>query len=127
MPLIRSSGGAQRAFLIAAAAFLLVAPYPSSAGWRVFFILVGAIALAWRSYATGEGLGLSRVPRPFVIAVLAWAGLCTASLAWSVNPGYTLQELRRELLYGALAFVVFFCGTRSPREVHLWVRVILVG
>ncbi len=80
-----------------------------------------------RVYASGEGLGLARVPRAFAIAALAWAVLCAASLAWSVNAGYTLQELRRELAYGALTFAVFFTGTRGSRELHLWIRVILVG
>lgn len=127
MPLIRPASGAQRVFLASAAAFLLVAPFPSSAGWRVFFLVTSLTALAWQSARGTRPLEIGRVPRPFALAAFAWAALAVASLAWSVDPGYTLQELRRELLYGTLAFLVFFIGTRAPRELHLWLRMLLVA
>jgi O-antigen ligase len=125
MPLIRSAGGAQRVFLASAAAFLLVAPFPSSAGWRVFFLLVALGALAWQAMKGLRPLELALVPRPFALAACAWGALAIASLAWSVDAEYTQQELRRELLYGALAFVVFFAGTRAARELHLWLLMLL--
>ena len=127
MPLIRSAGGAQRVFLASAAAFLLVAPFPSSAGWRVFFILCALGALAWRAARRVEPLDLARVPRGFAAAAAAWAFLAVISVAWSIDPGYTVQELRREILYGALAFAVFFCGTRSVRELHLWISMLFAA
>ncbi len=127
MPLILPASGAQRVFLASAAAFLLVAAFPSSAGWRVFFLVTALGALAWQSARGTQALEVERVPRPFALAAFAWASLAVASLAWSVDPGYTLQELRRELLYGALAFLVFFIGTRTPRELHLWLRMLLVA
>jgi len=122
MPLFPPASGSQRVFLAAAAAFLLVAPFPSSAGWRVFFLVVAAAALAWRTVRLREPSGLALVPRAFAATAIAWALLCVASLAWSVDPGYTLQELRRELLYGVLAFVVFFAATRGDEELALWLR-----
>jgi O-antigen ligase len=127
MPLIRSASGAQRVFLVSAAAFLLVAPFPSSAGWRVFFIVSALAALAWQAARGAQPLELWRMPRHFAAGALAWAALAIASLAWSVDPGYTEQELRRELLYGALAFLVFFIGTRTAQQLHLWLRMLLVA
>jgi hypothetical protein len=127
MPLIRPASGAQRVYTASAAAFLLVAAFPSTAGWRVFFLLVALGALVWQALKGEHPLGLSRVPRPLVAAAAAWATLAIASLAWSVDAGYTLQELRREILYGALAFLVFFLGTRSERHLHLWVGVLLLA
>lgn len=125
--LIRPSGGAQRIFTASAAAFLLVAPFPSSAGWRVFFILVALLALAWQAYRGAVPLGLAGVPRALKIGAALWIGLCVASLAWSVDAAYTLAELRREILYGGIAFIVFFAGTREPAQLRLWVRVLFIG
>ncbi|MGZ5065922.1 MAG: O-antigen ligase family protein [Usitatibacter sp.] len=127
MSLIRSAGGAQRVVVASAAGFLLVAPFPASAGWRAFFLLLGALALGWQAWRDREPLDLARVPRVFVLAACAWIALCIASLAWSVDPGYTLDEIRREILYGGLAFVLLFCATRTPRHLHLWLALLLLG
>ena len=127
MPLNLPSGGAQRIFTASAAAFLLVAPFPSSAGWRVFFILVALMALAWHALRGGLPMDLARVPRTFRTWAGVWIALCVASLAWSVDPGYTLAELRREILYGGIAFIVFFAGTREARDLHLWICTLFAG
>ena len=124
---LRSASGTQRAFLVSAAAFLLVASFPSSAGWRVFFLFVAFGALALQAWRGAQPLELRKVPRPLALAALAWVLLCLASLAWSVDPGFTLQEARRELLYGAMAFLVFFVGTRQPAHLHLWIATLLFG
>lgn len=127
MPLLPPASGSQRIFLVAAAAFLLVAPFPSSAGWRVFFLLLAAAVLLWRRWKLAEPWDFALLPRTFTITAIAWALLCVVSLAWSGDPGYTLQELRRELLYDAIAFIVFFAGTRRAEELALWVRAIIVA
>ena len=127
MQVLASARGTERVFLASAAAFLLVAPFPSSAGWRVFFLLVAALALALRAARREQPLELSRVPRALLVAWLAWAALAVASLAWSVDAGYTVEELRREILYGAIAFVVFFAGTRAPSHLHLWIHALLLS
>lgn len=93
----------------------------------MFFLLVATAALAWRRFRLREPSGLALVPRAFAATAIAWALLCAASIAWSIDSGYTLQELRRELLYDALAFVVFFAGTRKPEDLALWLRLILAG
>ncbi len=127
MPLIRPASGAQRMSVASAAAFLLVAPFPSSAGWRVFFLLTGLGALAWQAWRHEAPLDLGRIPRAFAIAACAWIALCVASLAWSIDAGYTLAELRREILYGAMAFVVLFAVTTTPSRLHLWVAILFGG
>ncbi len=127
MPLLRSASGGQRVFLAAAAAFLLVAPFPSSAGWRVFFLLCAGLALAFLARRGEQALELGAVPRALAIAAAAWIALCVASLAWSVDPAYTLDELRRELAYGVAAFLVFFIGTRSVARLHLWIATLFFG
>ncbi|HLX24950.1 MAG TPA: O-antigen ligase family protein [Usitatibacter sp.] len=125
--LIRPSGGAQRIFTACAAAFLLVAPFPSSAGWRVFFILVALLALGWQAFREGIPMRLSRVPNALKLGAGLWIALCVLSLAWSVDADYTLAELRREIVYGGITFLVFFAGTREAAQLQLWVRVLFVG
>jgi len=127
MPLLRPASGGQRVFTAAAAAFLLVAPFPSSAGWRVFFLVCCGLALWLRARHGEQPLELGRLPRPFMFAACAWMALCLASVAWSVDPVYTLEEARRELAYGAAAFVVFFVGTRSVAQLHLWIATLFLG
>lgn len=127
MPVLTSAGGSGRAFLAAAAAFLLIAPFPSSAGWRVFCLIAAAAALVWQAQTLRVVFDLRRVPGPLAAAGLAWAGLCIASLAWSVNPDYTLDEARRELLYGLGVFVLFFLGTREARDLYVWIGTLFFG
>ena len=127
MPLLRSASGSQRVFVVAAAAFLLVAPFPSSAGWRVSFLVAAGIALWLLARHREQPLDLQLVPRAFALTAIAWIALCAASLAWSVDAAYTLEELRRELLYGAAAFLVFFVGTRSIAQLHLWIATLFLG
>src|SRR5438552_6284900 len=127
MPLFRSASGGQRVFLAAAAAFLLVAPFPSSAGWRVFFLMCAGLAFGFRAWRGEQALELGRVPRALALAASAWIALCVLSLAWSVDPEYTLEEAQRELLYGLAAFLVFFIGTRSVAVLHLWIATLFLG
>ncbi len=127
MPHNRPVSGAQRVVIASAAAFLLVAPFPSSAGWRVFFLMAGVAALAWEASRGARPLARARIPRAFACAALAWIALSIVSLAWSIDAGYTLAELRREILYGALAFLVLFGATRTPRQLHLFVAMLFLG
>ncbi|HEY4999579.1 MAG TPA: O-antigen ligase family protein [Usitatibacter sp.] len=127
MPLIRPASGAQRVFVASAAAFLLVAAFPSSAGWRVFFLVVALASLSLQAAKGDQALELGRIPRPFALAAIAWAALAMASLAWSVDPGYTQQELRREIAYGSLSFLVFFIGTRAAAQLHLWMKMLALA
>ena len=93
----------------------------------MFFLVSALGALAWQAWRGAQPLDLARLPRFFAIAACAWIALCIASLAWSVDAGYTLAELRREILYGALAFLVFFIGTRGPSHLHLWITILFGG
>jgi O-antigen ligase len=117
----------RRVYTVAAAAFLFLAPFPSSAGWRTFALLVALAAVAWLAWRGGEPLGFTRLPRPVAIAALAWIAWCLASTAWSDNRPYTMEELRRELLYGIVAFAVFYAGMRTPGQAHVGIRALLAG
>jgi O-antigen ligase len=127
MPLLRTASGGERAFLAAAAAFLLVAPFPSSAGWRVAFLICAGLAAGWLAWRGEQPLGLRAMPRAFAYAAGAWIALCAASSLWSLDPDYTLEEVRRELAYGAAAFALFFAGTRRAAHLHAWIAMLFLG
>lgn len=81
---------------------LLTLPFAHSVAIRT---IAGAIAwvatlLAWRS------LAVPRIPLLWLFA--AWAGLGLLSLTWAIDPEYSAGELKTELLYPFLTFVLFF-------------------
>jgi O-antigen ligase len=108
-------------------AFLVIAPVTSSSGWRVGLLIVAALALGHIAFHHGRHRLAGPMPLHFVVLYGLWALLATASLAWSADPGYTLAELRREVLYGALAFTVFFYAATSAGRLRLWGGALLAG
>jgi O-antigen ligase len=58
---------------------------------------------------------------------LLWVLMAVASLSWSVDPRYTLAELRNELFYATLAMTVFFFAAQQPRRWRTWCAALLAG
>ncbi len=115
----RAAVAAGQALAFATCAFLLFSAFASSAGWRASFLTLAAIALLARWRDSLRILAES-MPRDVAILGLAWIALCSASLSWSVDPAYTAGELKPELLYAAMAFVVFFVAAAHDRT--LWAK-----
>ena len=111
---------------VASSAFLFLAPFSGSAGPRSAALIVAAIALAatWRANVEPR---LARAPRALAMAFAAWALLALASLAWSVNPRYTLDELRNEIFYATLAAIVYFFAAQQPGRWRGWCIALLSG
>ena len=116
----------QKALRFLLAAFLLVAPFPSSAGSRATLLLVAAALLAADAIRTREW-PWPPMPRGFLLAAMAWIALCAASLLWSTKPAYSWEELQREAGYGALAFALFFAATRETADLRAFVWASLTG
>ena len=118
---------AARVYLFAVAVFLIVAPVTASSGWRVSALIVAALALAV-SVARHEPPSIAMTwPRALVATYCAWALLATLSILWSVDPGYSISEWRREVLYGALAFAVFYAGTTNAARWRFGCALMLGG
>ena len=84
-----------------------------------------ALAVAWRKQAAPFA---PRIPAGFAATFAAWALLALASLAWSVDPRYTLGELRNETFYAVLAVAVFFLlAVEQPNRWRLWCTALLAG
>lgn len=122
-PPMAAAPAADRVLVAATSAFLFLAPFAGSAGLRATCLIVasGALLLGMRA---GLLRGLARVPRAPGLALLAWGLLAAASLGWSVDPEYTLSELRAEILYGALAFGAFFLAAREDRWMAWWLALL---
>jgi O-antigen ligase len=107
-------------------AFLFLIPFTGSAGLRSTVLILAAIFLAvsWRSNVAPYA---RRVPLALAATYAAWALLAVASLTWSVNPRYTLGELRAEVFYGTLVIAVFFLAAQKPDRWRRWCSVMLAG
>ena len=115
--------GAQPAPLRAAgallAAFLFVLPFSSTLALRNSLLGLAAACLLYAA-ATGRATR-PRLPSWRVLApMLAYGAWSAASVAWSVNPAYSLSELRPGLLYPFVAFLVFFAATPDARAIDRW-------
>ncbi len=62
-----------------------------------------------------------------LLAMLAWWLWSTASLAWSIEPRFSVREWETELQYGALVFVSFFVGLRGRRDLRSMLVTLLVA
>lgn len=116
----------ERVTVAATTAFLFAAPFSASAGLRATTLILAALAIAF----TARHKPLPRwdeLPRALLIAWLAWCALAALSLAWSVEPRYTLSELRAHTLYSTLALFGFFLAARDPRRWPLWVGALAAG
>ncbi|HEX5628330.1 MAG TPA: hypothetical protein VFX72_02065, partial [Usitatibacteraceae bacterium] len=118
-----TSTGAQSAPLKAAgallAAFLFVLPFSSTLALRNSLLAIAAACLLYAA-ATGRATR-PRLPSWRVLApMLAYGAWSAASVAWSVNPAYSLSELRPGLLYPFIAFLVFFAATPDARAIDRW-------
>ncbi len=100
-------------------AFLFVLPFSSSLTLRNTLL---ALAAACLLHAASRGQGARpRLPPARVMApVLAYGAWCVASVAWSVDPAYSLSELRPGLLYPFVTFLVFFAATPDAHAIDRW-------
>jgi len=89
---------------------LFVLPFPGTVALRLACLAVAflvAIAL-WRKLAPPS--------IPCKPALLAWIAVALLSLAWAVDPAYSLGEIKNEILYTMMAFVAFFAVTRDEAD-----------
>lgn len=116
---------ADRVLVAASFAFLFCVAFAGSAGLRATTLIAcaGALAVRWRA----DSLRCIAFPRDVTTAWAGWALLGVASLAWSVDPSYTLGELRAELLYGTLAFGVFYLAGAQDRAPWRSWRIALIA
>lgn len=117
---------ARRVAWAAAAALLFVLPFSSSAALRNALLAIATACVlheAVRGTAAAPRLPPWRVLGPF----LAWSAWSLASVTWSVDPAYSISELRPGLLYPLVAFLVFHALTVNAAGIDRWAWAIAAG
>lgn len=104
--------------------FLFVAPFAGSAGLRGAALLVAAIATV---VVYHRSLDLASLPRAVLAAFALWSALALASVTWSIQPSYSLGEVRTEILYGAGVLLVFLFAAREAPRWATWRTALLVA
>jgi putative inorganic carbon (HCO3(-)) transporter len=100
---------------------LFILPFPGTVALRLVCLAAAflvAIAL-WRR--------LAPPPVPCKPALLAWAAVALLSLAWAVDPAYSLGEIKNEILYTMMAFVSFFAVTRREGDMRKLLVALFTG
>jgi len=111
-----ASGRAAVALLLA---FLFVLPFSSSAALRNGLLAAAAACVLYG--AATNALATPRLP-PWrvLVPILAYCAWSIASVAWSVDPRYSMSELRPGLLYPFVAFLVFHAVTTQAADIDAW-------
>lgn len=118
----RISGGVgEYALLLPAGLFLCVLPINHTMALRLlclFLMVIGAL----------YGHFKDRVPSlPIKFPLALWAGFAVLSLAWSVDPVFSVNEIKTEIGYGMAAFLSFYGLTRSGGVWRLWLHCLAAG
>ena len=101
--------------------FLLVLPLNHNMALRLLaLVLAGAVAIR-------HALNNPTPQVPLKLPLALWAGIATLSLTWSIDPLFSLNELKTEIGYGMVAFFSFYILTHSEREWELWLQAIVAG
>jgi O-antigen ligase len=101
-------------YLLAPAAYLFVLPVAHATALRsiAFGMSILLLLWAWRGHDTRD--------IPLKAPFAAWLALALVTLIWAIYPKFSIAEIRTEILYGFLTFLIFFKGTRSDRELNFW-------
>lgn len=94
-------------------AFVFILPFPGTVAFRLLcLVLCVFLAVAeWKQKAPPA--------MPARWAFLFWAAVALASLAYAIDAGYSLGEIKNEIGYSLLAFLSFFAFTRDNARLRL--------
>lgn len=91
------------------------------------FALMCAATLLTMATHRAATLARLRAGGGTLVMMLLWFLWSTASLAWTVEPRFSVREWETELQYGAFVFLAFFIAVRDARDLVHLVRGVLVA
>ena len=112
------------ALLFPAWIFLFILPFTHTVALRQLSLFAAFAIAAWLWWSTREPR-LAQVPAWRWIVF--WAVLPLALLPLSLDPRYSLGEIKTEMLYGAMAFLAFFVLVRSEQALRDALRALIAG
>lgn len=103
------------------ALLLFILPFPGTVALRLLCLSLAFVLAVhgWKRWATPD--------LPCKPALWAWAAIALASLAYAVDPAYSLGEIKNELGYTMMAFAAFFAATRTRSRLQLWALAVLAA
>lgn len=107
-----------------AAFFISAALFSNTVALRLLLLAAG---LAFAALAVLEDRGSIRVLPPVLLAFAAWAAWAWLSLAWSIDPGRTMKDLRNEIVYVGLAFWMCYVAGQARESARIVIPVVAAG
>jgi O-antigen ligase len=106
---------------LAPGVFLLILPFSGTVALRLSALVIAAVtaAVVWRRTAPP--------PVPLKLPIALWAAVAALSLAWALDPQYSLREIKNEIGYTLVAFLSFYALTNSERAWRAWNAFFAVG
>jgi O-antigen ligase len=119
MEYIKNLPKSQLAFLAITGIFLFILPIPHTIALRLFTLFLAAML----SFYLVRKQSTPSLPLKAPLAL--WIGFALFSLIFAINPIYSLGEIKSEILYGVLAYVIFFSQAHGEMEYKWWMSVLL--
>ncbi|MDE2360442.1 MAG: O-antigen ligase family protein [Betaproteobacteria bacterium] len=112
-----------RCLLASAAAYLFLQPtnaatFPRSVAYGVAALCA---VIAWLAARRSAATRIPMAGPSILVPLFAWSAWSWASLAWSVDPRYSLGQLEREIGDSLLVMLVFYVAARDARSFRVLV------
>jgi len=101
--------------LLPFALFIIVLPFPGTVALRMLLLAICFSIALWQWWRIPG----ARAAIPCKPALLAWGGVCIASLAYTGDLAYTASELKNEVGFTMMAFFGFFV-IAADRTAAIW-------
>ncbi len=121
MQFIKNLSASRLSLLAVTGIFLFFLPIPHTVALRLFTLAVAAIL----SLQLIRKHSMPSLPLKLPFAL--WIAAALASLVFAVNPGYSLGEIKSEILYGLLVYFVFFSQARNEMEWKWWISIMITS
>ena len=107
--------------LLAPATYLLVLPLAHVTALRSIAFVI-SILLFLLSLRTAD-TRMIPLKAPFAV----WLGAALLSMIWAVHPDFSISAIKTEIVFGILAFLIFFKATRGSRELKFWMAALFAS
>jgi O-antigen ligase len=108
--------------LLPAWIFLFILPFTHTVALRLLGLFAATLFALFQFYRERRTLAVPAWPW-----LLFWALLPLVLARFSIDPAYSLGEVKTEVAYGMMAFFVFYVGIRSERTLRSAVLVLLAA
>jgi O-antigen ligase len=100
--------------------FLVALPFNHNMALRLLALFLAGVFAIRLAYTNKTQL-------PLKLPLALWAGIAALSLNWSIDPLFSLGELKSEIGYGLVAFFSFYILNQGEREWKWSLQAIAVG